>query len=98
MCQMEGQIYGFAPPRFCQEGRLPLLAAPVREKGTILKRSTADRPDADREKRKDEKTVIETDCLIEPKALASVQWSNDVTNGQIGQCFSGKIFVDRGGI
>ena len=31
---MEGQLYGFAPPRFCQEGRLPLLppesAAPAR--------------------------------------------------------------------
>ena len=38
-----------------------------REKGTILKRSTAGRPDADREKKKDEKTDIETDCLIEPQ-------------------------------
>ena len=27
---MEGQKYGFAPPRFCQEGRLPLLTPLIR--------------------------------------------------------------------
>ena len=66
------------------------------EKSTILKRSTAGRPDADREKRKDEKQTLKLTVLYSHKP--SHQWSNDVTNGQIGQCFSGKIFVDRGGI